>query len=772
MADKPAAAEHENRVNEVLAEYMLRLDAGERIDRQRLLAAHPELRDELAAYLQAEDELARAVEDLRPTLLEALGLWGSKPGSGRHAVTQVGDSLPPTQPADPGQAASFQLDGFQILGQIGRGGMGIVYRAVQQRLNREVALKVLPPALAADADRLQRFRNEAALAAAVNESHILPVYDIVEADGVPVLVLPYVDGCDLGRLFHDRKAWLAGDCDPRAHAWAKLDDQEYLQKILPVLDMLVDAVASLHAADILHRDIKPSNLLIDRRGNVWLTDFGLARLGAQSGLTRPGAAVGTAGFMSPEQAQGASDLDGRTDVFGAGATIYQALTLETPYGKEVIHEKQALPSPPSRRQKLVSRDFDGVVLKALEPDRSDRYASAADLQADWRRVRQGLMPRARAGGRLSRSWRWVRRNPWPIATGVLAATLLVALFALAPERHASVYLPTEPPGTVGIMVPLNETTGQLQPEWAVRSSPWQGKGLVFANVPPGDYLVEVEASGRAFHEVYRHVPTADEEEPLGSFAHQRWRRQSRRAIQLEVVVVPEPSVIDSMVFLPGGKFTAGSEELPPFVAPPFECEIAAFHMDPTEVPLAEFRKQRFAPVPSSGVGDRVPRDDEAVSYVTYDEALAYAEWVGKRLPNELEYEFAATGGGKHDFPWGDSTEPIRDWLYSEIGSPAIDRVIEHPSLAGLYSNVAEWTTSWLTPYPSAPADAIRFLPKEHLVCRVVRGGPYSVVVGKPDRVDIDFGPRLRHEVDRSSRHPGLGFRCARSQRPRYLHSQP
>jgi formylglycine-generating enzyme required for sulfatase activity len=170
--------------------------------------------------------------------------------------------------------------------------------------------------------------------------------------------------------------------------------------------------------------------------------------------------------------------------------------------------------------------------------------------------------------------------------------------------------------------------------------------------------------------------------------------------------------------------------------------------------------------------NRVPRDDEPINFVTYDEAVAYVERIGKRLPDELEHEFAATGGGKHKFPWGDSAEHLKVWPFSAVGLPTEDRSSRYPALAGLYSNVAEWTNSWTAPYPSAPADAINHMPPGYQLARVVRGGPYSVVIGKPDSSELGLGVRIRPSFDRSSRYPGLGFRCARSQRPRYLHANP
>src|SRR5262249_46290562 len=156
-------------------------------------------------------------------------------------------------------------------------------------------------------DRIKRFRNEATVAASLTDSSILPVFDVLEVGGVPMLVVPFVDGKDLARILEDRRAALRGEPDTTGdrHPWASLREPEYLRQVLGVLDRVVDAVAVVHQAGILHRDIKPSNVLVGRGGNVWLTDFGLARLtSAESTLTTAGAQLGSPGFMSPEQWEG------------------------------------------------------------------------------------------------------------------------------------------------------------------------------------------------------------------------------------------------------------------------------------------------------------------------------------------------------------------------------------------------------------------------------------------------------------------------------------
>jgi formylglycine-generating enzyme required for sulfatase activity len=190
--------------------------------------------------------------------------------------------------------------------------------------------------------------------------------------------------------------------------------------------------------------------------------------------------------------------------------------------------------------------------------------------------------------------------------------------------------------------------------------------------------------------------------------------------------------------------------------------VPPFHLDCTEVTIAAYRKFRTSyRFPE---GQVMPPEDHAAVLLSWDDAVGYAEWAGKRLPDEAEYEFAATSGGGRRFPWGDNADLIREWKFGPAGTPEFDRVEfpGQPPVFGLYSNVAEWTGSWFSLYPGAKEiDAFRT--KD----RVVRGGDYSVIKGEPAAAGASAGPRQRILIPGPVRtHPGLGFRCARSPRPR------
>jgi formylglycine-generating enzyme required for sulfatase activity len=673
------------------------------------------------------------------------------------------------------------LPGYEFLEVLGRGGMGAVYRARPVGQRREVAIKILHPHLAGLAPLVQRFTDEARLASSLAGAHILPVLQVHEANGVPAIVMPLVEGCDLGRILRDRRAVCRGETPSRPHPWAALDDRAYLGKVLPVLDQIVDAVTALHGAGVLHRDLKPANVLVDHTGSAWLTDFGLARFGDESHATTPGALFGTRGYASPEQAQG-SEVDARTDVFGLGATLYEALTLELPFGKQGARGAEALPPAPTRRQPLLSRGFDAVLLKALEPRRERRYVSSGELAEDWRWVRQGLPPRhGHTRGATRRAARVLREQPlkaFRVACMLLVPAVLLAIGAwLVRPRDAgvmrSVRLVTEPPGARVVLVPLDENDGT--PAEAMKIPAPGTTPTIVPRVPAGDYLVVAQIPGFGFHEVYRRVPKPGDN-PLADGPARGWREDEGGAVELyRIWITPEARVMQGMTYFPGGEFTMGSDRpeaaMTPGGIPPHRRMVAPFYLDTTEVTVGPYR-QRYPLDPE--FADIKPTDDHAVRRVSFWRAADYAESQGKRLMDEAEYEFAATSGGRTRFPWGDDPPPER-WPFAPVRTRAYDQTRTEPPVFGLFSNVAEWTSSLLVPYPAVSPGGAEDHAGNRLLFRgqrVIRGGAPGILQGRPDPTGQHKGefwdPRCRFGAPPDGKYPGVGFRCARSAGPRFL----
>jgi serine/threonine-protein kinase len=711
--------------------------------------------------------------------------------------------------------ALAKLEGFQIVSELGRGGMGIVYRAWQERLERWVALKCLPAAFSEDPERLGRFRQEARLTAQLTEHGIIQVHDIVEAGNTPILVLPYIDGCDLARVIKQRQALQEGKAVDHPHPWASLSEKDYLTVILPFFDKVLDSLVRLHGAGVLHRDLKPSNILLDKNANGWLTDFGLARMGHLDTSAQPGHGMGTPGFMGPEQWEGDENIDARTDVFSIGVTIYQALTLKLPYGKTKIKDS----TPPAQLPKTSTRSWpshlDLVLQKAIEPNRGMRYPSVAELRDDWLRVRKGRLPEQIP---ISTP-RWLFHAASSKASLIVAAlavslatVLAIILWTPTPRPLRTVHVATEPAGAKLALVPLSAADGT--PQYDKAFQPSGSTPVTVSKVPPGDYLVIVEVENHGFHEVYRRVPEPEEAPPnlfpMKNYEHLKFTERPDKSIELPLITVPEYEEHRRMALFPGGTFTMGTLDfgagLPP--APVYERSVESFYLDQQEVTVGEFRNKIKEGIPKE-LETTSLNEDDAIRLVNFDQAVHFAELIGKRLPDETEYEYAATNAGTQRFPWGNGDSALPFMGASTVGllasaiergpvqsssalivqrskyfprfpawpigrvkaaSASHDKTRTDPPVYGLFSNVAEWTSSWYSAPPGvdlSQAEKTVFKPD----LRIVRGGPYCVLTGDPqpqgkNRNDV-WDARFRYGISRDQAHLGLGFRCARSVQPHF-----
>ena len=266
-------------------------------------------------------------------------------------------------------AASYELDR-----EMGRGGMGIVYRARDRRLKRMVAVKILPPELAFRSEIRSRFLREAETAAQLSHPNIVPIYSVDEADGIVYFVMACVDGENLGKRIHDR--------GPLPLADARR-----------ILAEVADALAYAHLRGVVHRDIKPDNILLDVNGDrAMVTDFGIARAvieGSDSRLTATGMAIGTPAYMSPEQAAGDREIDGRSDLYALGVVGYQMLAGELPFQASstpalLVKHLSERPVPVGQRRPDVPRDLADAVMRLLEKEPDHRFATAGELEAALR----------------------------------------------------------------------------------------------------------------------------------------------------------------------------------------------------------------------------------------------------------------------------------------------------------------------------------------------------------------------------------------------------
>lgn len=441
MAHDPTEdPDREDRRNRILLAFVEALEEGRDPDRGLLMDAYPDLRPDLETFLAGHDELARLTAPLRA-------------GSERDAHALIGPIR--DEPGDP--AASLgELGDFRLLREVGRGGMGVVYEAEQISLRRRVALKILPFAAAIDPRRLQRFKTEALAAAHVQHERIVPVHAVGCERGVHYYAMRFIDGQSLAALIGELRA--LSDEQPGGTAGAETekgrpeppsaagstsaattisrerasDQLRFFSRVAGLGRQAALALEHAHQAGIVHRDVKPGNLLLDLRGQLWVTDFGLARVTGNAGLTITGELLGTLRYASPEQVRaGPGIVDHRSDVYSLGATLYELLTLRPPFdGRDRNTLIQQItddePASPRSLARAIPVELETIVLKSLRKEPADRYATAQAMADDLERFLDGQPILARRPTARERLRAWSRRHPAIVGSGMVALVLLSA----------------------------------------------------------------------------------------------------------------------------------------------------------------------------------------------------------------------------------------------------------------------------------------------------------------------------------------------------------
>lgn len=481
--DRPAAVSSSDdpRVVRALEEYAAAVEAGRPTDRRKFQGRYPEIAAALAECLEGLEFVEAAAGQL------------AHPAAGRQKGAA---SVAEFWPAD-------TLGDYRIVREIGRGGMGVVYEAVQISLGRQVALKVLPFASALDAKQLQRFKNEAQSAAQLHHQNIVPVYGVGSERGVHYYAMQFIDGQTLAALIGELRTRAGLGCrlppletvalasladELVSGGWAPAAKVQLVEDSLPrpsssefgdgtaweghppspstaemrvsktvtsatatyrftkgreffrtVANLGVQAAAALehaHALGVAHRDVKPANLLFDSRGNLWVADFGLAHCQSQAGLTMTGDVLGTLRYMSPEQALAKRALlDHRTDIYSLGATLYELLTLQPVFDGQERQEllQQIAGEEPRRPRSLnaaIPTELETILLKALEKDPSERYATAQALADDLGRYLNDEPIRARPPTLAQKIKKWMRRHRAVVGTAAAMLSLLVVAVAV------------------------------------------------------------------------------------------------------------------------------------------------------------------------------------------------------------------------------------------------------------------------------------------------------------------------------------------------------
>jgi hypothetical protein len=401
MAEQPTQpGSREERVNAILAAYLDEVAGGQAPNRADLLARHPELAPELASFFAEDEQVRRLAEPLRSAVCDLPAKAATQP------------------PADPSLGLVRYFGDYELLQEIARGGMGVVYRARQITLDRVVAVKMILAGQLAGPDDVRRFHQEARLAANLRHPNIVAIHEVGEHQGQHYFSMDFIEGTSLAALLRD----------------TALLPHKAARYVLAV----ARAVQYAHDRGVLHRDLKPGNVLIDRFDQPHVTDFGLARpINKDSSLTASGAVLGTPGYMPPEQVEGRSELTVAADVYALGAILYELLTGRPPFKGATVFDtlQQSLendPVPPRLLNPKLPRDLETICLKCLEKDPVKRYASAAELGGDLGRFLAGEPIQGRRQGAARRVVRWVRRHPLPaLLLGCVTLQPLIVWLSLA-----------------------------------------------------------------------------------------------------------------------------------------------------------------------------------------------------------------------------------------------------------------------------------------------------------------------------------------------------
>jgi len=374
----------ESRLFALLDRYVELLHAQNVDSRSAVIARHPEL----AGLLECLESL----DSLAPTVAEN-PVGDTERDEDEVPTVRASDSAVVAEPAEPTPFGKYQL-----LGELGRGGMGVVYAARQTDLDRTVALKMILSSHLATSEEVERFYAEARAAGRLKHPNIVAIHEVGEIMGQHYFAMDCVEGTSLAEEL--RKKSIS------------------LEQSVRCLAAVARAVHYLHEHGVVHRDLKPSNILLDQAGNPYVTDFGLAKVfDIDTGRTGSGMIIGTPGFMSPEQAAGRIDeISPRSDIYSLGAILYLMLTGQAPFGHThpmytLLGAVEGDPPLPRSLNPEAPRDLQAICLRCLERDPGDRYHSAADLAADLERFQSGEPVEARATGIGQRFRRWLRREP-------------------------------------------------------------------------------------------------------------------------------------------------------------------------------------------------------------------------------------------------------------------------------------------------------------------------------------------------------------------------
>jgi formylglycine-generating enzyme required for sulfatase activity len=675
---------------------------------------------------------------------------------------------PEIEPPQPG-AGKHSLGEFELLRELGRGGMGVVYLARQERLRREVAVKVLVAGLTTTERDIERFHREARATARLRHPGIVQVFADGQVGGTHWFAMEYVPGHDLQREILLQKA--QGVLAQGRPILPRPGEPEHAATIARICADVADALHCAHEHGLVHRDVKPQNLLLQENRRVQVGDFGLVRDEALGSLTRTGELAGTPYYMSPEQARIVrASVDHRTDVYSLGVVMYELATLQRPFEGKTSADilTKIRDTHPSALRSLnghLPRDLETICLKAMAKEPRDRYATAADLRDDLRRFLAHEAIVAKPPTWLAHAGRWMRRHRYKvgafgllvggIAGGAEVAAKTVEARGMARISAEAVDADGNPlRGEVSVRA-VDSVTGAVGPPEALGDLPLDGVRL-----KPGYYRVVVDAEGLGPRELTRDL-RGGQETPIKA--------------RLE----PRGAVREGMVRIPAGTVALQGDRRNPPSLRYHRVPVEAFWLDAREVSNGQYRAflEATKHEPPLHWARIVPgeHDDLPVVYVGWEDARAYAEWAGKRLPSAAEWYLAACGEEGRIYPWpgavpggelfgnvsGSSLPPREEsehgWVDAYLANAKpVDSSPEASTESGIYNlfgNVSEWLE---TQAAEPHGDVYTLLPDQ----RLYAGGDWRAKLLKRDVTICGWaGPERAYGM------PVNGFRCALTDQP-------
>jgi len=517
----------------------------------------------------------------------------------------------------PFRLAGDRLGKFVIIAELGRGSMGVVYEAFQTELKRKVALKVLPANIALDQKQVRRFRREAESMARLRHDHIIHIYEVGEVEGTHYFAMEMIDGLTYGEQVGR--------------------DRESVREAARLVLQAARGLAHAHEKGVIHRDIKPGNLLVDRSGRLVITDFGLARLMDSGSLTSTDAIVGTPKYMSPEQIlAGTKPLDGRTDVYSLGATLYEVVAGRAPFDEPSVQAfikaiLEQRPSSPRRFNRQIPLDLATIILRCLEKEPEERYSSAAELGDDLERFLEGERIQAKPKGAVRVGLETVRRHPGISAMAIVAVVALVLVLWFGREA-------AEATRTGRINRRIIEIQALEDPERAVREA---------------TELLDLHPTEGRIHELHRKVhaqfgrwlleqPEPDFDRALssfvqagrtGSFWHLMLLLETHRVDEARNAAAALPPdaplrrLVEARLALGDGRYEQAAQPLELEGVPAAHATYAILTRAEAELALA--RQARAAGAPETAVNGHL---DEALALV--NEARSQSAELGERWLRE------------------------------------------------------------------------------------------------------------------------------------------